>query len=223
MIFSIELQQKVLDELSWEASVNASDVRVNVQGDVVVLTGTVASLAEKANAERAALRVSGVRALVVELEVCLPELDHRSDVDLAKRIESILHWSHHQALHQLTLKVEKGWVTLYGKVPWQFLRQVAFDSVRYLMGVRGVTNQIELSQSPTSADILASLQAAFQRQSNIDSSAVTLDIFKDKVTLSGYVHSLPDHHVLVQTVWNTPGVCLIDDKLQVRPQPQVQL
>ena len=72
----------------------------------------------------------------------------------------------------------------------------ARNSVRYLMGVRGVTNQIELSQSPTSADILASLQAAFKRQGDIDTSAVTLDIFKDENgELMQYIATLYDDEV----------------------------
>lgn len=223
MNFSANLQQKVLDELNWEASVNASDIRVNVQGDMVVLSGTVASLAEKANAERAALRVAGVRALVVELAVSLPELNQKSDVELAPRIESVLHWSNHAALHKLTLKVEKGWVTLYGNVAWQFLRQVAYDSVRYLMGVRGVSNEITLQLTTGETDIVSDIRAAFLRQSNINTTGVTLDVQHDKVTIDGFVLSLPDHHQVLQTVWNTPGVSLIQDLLKVRPQPHVQL
>jgi osmotically-inducible protein OsmY len=223
MNFSTQLQQKVLDELSWEASINASDIRVNVQGDLVVLSGTVSSLADKANAERAALRVAGVGALVVELNVSLPELNQKSDVELARRIESVLHWSNHAALHKLTVKVEKGWVTLYGSVAWQFLRQVAYDSVRYLMGVRGVSNEITLQPAPGETDILHDIRAAFLRQSQIHTAGVTLDVQRDKVLIGGSVPSLPEHRLVVQTVWNTPGVSSIEDLLKVKSQQHVQL
>ena len=43
--------------------------------------------------------------------------------------------------------VEKGWVTLTGCVTWEFQRNAAADAVRYLSGVKGVTNDITLKPS----------------------------------------------------------------------------
>jgi osmotically-inducible protein OsmY len=40
------------------------------------------------------------------------------------------------------VKVEGGWVTLTGTVEWEFQRQAATDAVRYLVGVKGVTDQL---------------------------------------------------------------------------------
>ena len=63
------LKQKVLDELAWQPGFDESDIGVTVRGGFVTLTGHVRSYAEKYAAERAAGRVTGVRAIVDEMEV----------------------------------------------------------------------------------------------------------------------------------------------------------
>ena len=57
-----ELQQDVSAELEWEPSVQAAHIGVEVKNGVVTLAGRVDSYFEKWNAERAAQRVSGVKA-----------------------------------------------------------------------------------------------------------------------------------------------------------------
>jgi osmotically-inducible protein OsmY len=61
----IQLQQDVIAELNWEPSVDAAQIGVEVKDGIVTLAGHVSSYAEKWNAERAAQRVSGVKALGV--------------------------------------------------------------------------------------------------------------------------------------------------------------
>jgi hypothetical protein len=58
-----QLQQNVMAELKWEPSVHAAQIGVEVKNGVVTLTGEVSSFVEKWNAERAAQRVNGVKAL----------------------------------------------------------------------------------------------------------------------------------------------------------------
>ena len=58
-----QLQEDVLAELAWEASVNAAHIGVEVDQGIVTLTGHVESFGEKWGAERAAKRVTGVRAV----------------------------------------------------------------------------------------------------------------------------------------------------------------
>ncbi|MDQ3247998.1 MAG: BON domain-containing protein, partial [Chloroflexota bacterium] len=50
----LQLKHDVLDELEWEPSVNAAEIGVAVKGGIVTLTGTMAHLPEKWEAERAA-------------------------------------------------------------------------------------------------------------------------------------------------------------------------
>ena len=62
-----QLQQDVIDELAAEGNLDASTIAIAVKDGVVELLGHCPSAAEKHIAERAALRVRGVRSVVDKL------------------------------------------------------------------------------------------------------------------------------------------------------------
>lgn len=76
-----QLQQDVSAELTWEPSVHAARIRVEVTDGVVTLAGQVDSYSEKWNAEHAAQRVAGVKAMTTELKVHFTGLSKRTDAD----------------------------------------------------------------------------------------------------------------------------------------------
>src|SRR5258706_16347512 len=84
MTTDIELQRKVQDELKWEPSVNAAHIGVAAKDGIVTLTGHVSSFAERYEAEQAAKRVYGVRAVANEIDVKLPGSSQRTDEDIAR-------------------------------------------------------------------------------------------------------------------------------------------
>ena len=80
-----QMQQDVRTELYWDPSVNASNIGVEVKDGVVTLVGHVNSYAEKRGAERAAQRVPGIKALVIEMDVLAmgaSGLNKRIDADI---------------------------------------------------------------------------------------------------------------------------------------------
>lgn len=85
-----QLKQDIIAELNWEPSVHAAQIGVEVKDGIVTLTGYVSSYTEKWNAERATQRVSGVKALAIEMDVKLPGLSKRNDADIARSVENVL-------------------------------------------------------------------------------------------------------------------------------------
>ncbi|MGA3096794.1 MAG: BON domain-containing protein [Bryobacteraceae bacterium] len=79
-----QLQADVEQELRWEPSVRAEQIGVSVKSGVVELDGNVDSYYEKWAAERAAMRVSSVKAVASEIKVELPSSATRSDEDIAR-------------------------------------------------------------------------------------------------------------------------------------------
>src|SRR4029453_4596180 len=139
-----QMQQDVMAELDWEPSVNAAQIGVEVSDGVVTLLGHVDSYAEKITAERAAQRVSGARAIAVQIEVKLAGLSQRSDTDIARAAGNVLAWTTSLPPESLKVKVEDSWITLSGEVEWDYQRHAAAESVRHLMGVTGVINLIAI-------------------------------------------------------------------------------
>ena len=79
-----ELGQEVLDELKFDPSLNAENVRVAVSDRVATLSGYVNSYGEKIAADRAARRVSGVSAVDVDIAIKLPEDAAVDDDEIAR-------------------------------------------------------------------------------------------------------------------------------------------
>jgi osmotically-inducible protein OsmY len=141
-----QLQQEVEEELAWDPAVTATDIGVAVNERVVTLSGHPASYAEKL-AEKAAQRVAGIKAVVVEMSVRLPHGNIRTDEEIASAIRSILKWTVGLPESSVQVQVEKGWVTLRGEVNWAFQRHVVTRTISHMRGVTGVANLIEVGGS----------------------------------------------------------------------------
>jgi osmotically-inducible protein OsmY len=121
----LDLKHQVQAELEWQPDVNAAHIGVIVTEDVVTLTGTVPSYAEKLNAERVVKRVAGVKGLVNELQVVPAIVPHHTDSDIARAVVQALEWDVAVPHDQIKVRVADGRVTLEGEVsrsPWPPLR-----------------------------------------------------------------------------------------------------
>ena len=64
--------------------VQSTEINVSVKNGILTLSGFVDSYVKKYDAEMAAKRVEGVKAVVNELQVKLPSADERTDEDIAR-------------------------------------------------------------------------------------------------------------------------------------------
>ena len=208
------LQQSVIDELEWEPSVNAAHIGVAANNGVITLSGHVGTYAEKLAAEKAAGRVIGVKAVAEELEVRYT-FDKPDDDDIAKSALSALNWDIEVPGNSVTVKVEKGWITLSGNVDWYFQSSAAEADVRKLRGVLGVTNEIKIRPQVQASDVRSKIKAAFERNAQIDADAISVVTDGGKVTLSGSVDSWYERGLAEDTAWSAPGVTQVDDRLAV--------
>lgn len=210
-----QLQQDVMAELKWEPAVHAAQIGVEVKDGVVTLAGEVSSYGEKWNAERAAQRVNGVQALTVELKVKLSEFGKRTDADIARSAETALGWSSSLPADAIKVMVEGGWLTLSGDVEWQYQRQGAFDCVRYIMGVTGVSNQIGIKPSPLATVVKSDIEAAIKRRAAADAKTISVDVTGADVTLTGTVHSWAERELATRSAWSSLGVKNVVDKMTI--------
>src|ERR1700693_1798677 len=184
-----QLKQDVNAELKWEPSVHAAEIGVEVKDGVVTLVGHVSSYAEKLSAEHAAQRVSGVKALAVEMDVTLPGTSHRNDADIARTAENVLKWMTAWPNDSVRIMVEEGWITLSGEVDWQYQREAAAAAVRYLMGVKGVSDQIVIKPKVSASVVKSDIEAALKRAAQADAQNILVEVRGADVTLSGKVDS----------------------------------
>ena len=210
-----QLQQDVIAELKWMPSVHSEHIGVEVQDGVVTLSGHVSNYLEKLNAEHAAQRVSGVRALAVEIEVKLSSFGKRDDTDIASSVQTAMEWMGTPTSRNVKVMVEKGWVTLSGDLDWQYQRLAAARAVQFLVGVTGVSNQIGIKPSVTLAAVKKEIEAALARRSKVDANKINVQVDGSAVTLTGSVTSWSERDSARESAWGAPGVMSVNDKLTV--------
>lgn len=210
-----ELRRRVIAELDWEPSIDASAIGVAAKDGVVTLSGSVTSYPQKKNAERAAKRVGGVKAVAEDLEVRLPGSAVRSDAEIAQSVLAALQVNISIPHERIQVTVEDGWVTLDGEVVWNYMRQTAENAIRHTMGVKGVTNRLIIKPVVAAADVKAKIERVFARRAHSDADQIKVESIGNKVVLRGSVRSWQAKEDAEQAAWSAPGVAQLDDKLMV--------
>lgn len=208
------LKQDVEEELFWDPTVDARQIAVAVRDRIVTLHGAVSSWAQKFAAQKAAQRVAGIRALVLELTVAASP-GMRADQDLAAAIVTALRWQEGLQDQTIRAEVEHGCVTLDGVVDWGYQRHAAEALVSQMAGVVGVTNRITVSVQQTAADVGAQIAAALARRAQRESSAISVEAADGVVTLTGTVDSLAEKRAACGAAWSVKGVREVIDRLTV--------
>src|SRR6202022_5121998 len=92
-------------------------------------------------------RIQKLRATFANLKIWLPSS-----------------WEHIKAI------VKNGWVTPEGEVEWNYQREYAERAVRWIKGVKGVSNLIRLHPrvAPSPTEIKQKIEEAFRRSALID-------------------------------------------------------
>jgi len=211
----LDLKQKILDELEWEPSLDAAHVGVAVTNNVVTLTGSISSYAEKIAAERAVKRVVGVRAVANNLEVRPAVPAKRNDTEIAQAAVNALLWDIQVPNEAITVRVAEGWLTLEGKVTYHFQKDSAERAVRHLLGVRGVTNLITVKPSVQPIEVKSRIEAALRRNAELEARGIQVEALDGKVTLRGKVHTWTERDEAERAAWAAPGVSEVEDHLLV--------
>ncbi len=211
-----QIREDVFAELKWDPSISESEIGVAAKDGVVTISGNVASFAQKLAAEHAAERVSGVRALAGELKVKLPTSLERSDTEIAHAALNALKWDTEVPDTRVKVRVENGWLWLEGDLEWQFEKEAAVRAVRYLAGVKGVTNALRVKPTHVSPfEVSQKIKAALVRSASFDAGRIVVEAKNGKVTLRGTVRSWAELKDAEQAAWAAPGVTEVDDRIAI--------
>ncbi|GAB2941347.1 BON domain-containing protein [Micromonospora polyrhachis] len=213
-----DIQNDVLDELSWEPRIQPNEIGVSVTEGVVTLAGWVENYAKKWAAERAAHRVNRVRAVANDIEVRLPASAERSDTEIATAVTETLEWDAFVSIRELDVTVSHGWVTLRGEVEWEHQKRAAERAVCQLTAVRGVSNGIFVrpGDRPTPDDLTQRIKDALTRTAEADAEHIDIQVRDDVIMLSGTVRSWLEREVAERIAWSAPGIVDVHNHITVR-------
>lgn len=194
---------------------SANELGVAVHNGVVTLSGNVTSYLKKLTAEKAALRVKNVKAVVLDIEVRLGSESRRNDTEIATAAVSALQWNSAVPNQKIQVKVENGWVTLEGTTDWHYERTAAENSVHHLTGVTGITNLIRIIPPVNSTVVRENIRKALERNADVEAARIDVMTSGSEVILTGKVGSWAERKIAEQAAWSSPGVASVEDALLI--------
>lgn len=210
-----EIQKSVMEELRWEPVLNASEIGVAVKNGIVTLSGTIDSYFKKEEAENAAKRVSGVKAVASDIEVTSLGSETGSDTEIARAIGDALKYNSAVKDDMIKVKVENGWVTLEGQVNLEYEKVAVRTAIKNISGIKGIANLIRIKPTATPKDLQKKITAAFQRHASLDAQQINVVIEGSKAILSGKVRSWIEKSDAEDATWRAPGITSVENQLIV--------
>jgi len=202
-------KQEIIDQLSWNDSVNADNIQVEVSGNTALLEGIVPNYASKISAAINANMIRGINHVENNLKVEFPVKSNLpDDKEITENIFNILRWQSNVSTENLKVESNEGIVTLSGTTETLWGRNQAEDIVNGIHGVLGVVNKIKVNVSRTGKDIEMEedINKAFERSTIIDENKINVDVNKGTVHLTGAVANFPIKKEAIDIATYTKGV-----------------
>ena len=211
----IQIQNDIIEQLSWDPFLQLSEIGVIVKNGIVTLSGQVDSYARKVAAENAVRKISGVKAIAEDIRIDVSPAGNKNDAEIALAVYTALKW--HVAVQEenIKIKVENGHVQLEGEVDWEYQRKNAEKTIENIMGVRALSNLIRLKQRITTDNIEQKINYAFHRSANLYAEKIAAQVYGNKVILRGTVRSFAEREDAENAAWSAPGVNIVEDNLVI--------
>jgi osmotically-inducible protein OsmY len=186
------IKKNVVDQLYWDNSLDAANIKVEVSDGRVRLTGAVTDYFSKNLAAEAVWSVQGVKSLDNQLTVNFT-MDFLVPPDsvIEKRVANFLKSSPLAANQDIRVSVKAGIVFLQGTVNALWRRVKVENMVEGIQGIVGVENLLTVLPTENIADeiIAEKTLAAFSRNTMIHEEKIAVTVANGKMILKGEVLS----------------------------------
>lgn len=220
----VDIKEDVRYRLKSQASIDSGLVTVTVQDGNVTLEGSVASAAEKSQAETETWLVSGVKSVTNNLEVKW-WLDGGTDEwgvgwddeDMERAIENALETNPRVMSFDIMATVEGGVATLTGTVDNLEAKRAAEEEAQNMLGVWRVKNYVRVRPAVERSDreIANDVRDALRRDPYVDRYEIGVKVYNGEAHLTGEVDSWYMKDRAEQVTAGIRGVTEIKNNLDV--------
>ena len=211
-----EIKTDVLSELKYDPSLKVTEIGVLVTDGIVTLNGYATSFDKKLAAVHAVKRVAGVVAIADDIELHIPDANHRTDGEIAAAAAHKIAWATTIPTGTVQITVRNGWIILEGEVEWWYQKNAAETVMRSISGVHGVSSSISIKPTDKIAAVGMGIEAAIDRNAMLDASKIRVEIVGSKVILHGTVRTLAQREEAERIAWAAQGVFSVEDHLAVK-------
>ncbi|MBD3187756.1 BON domain-containing protein [Candidatus Bathyarchaeota archaeon] len=219
MVKQTELKkQEIIDEMVWNSMVDASNIKVKINGGVVTLAGKVGSYREKKEADLSCWKVAGVHDVINDIKVDLSKNTLKpSDDEMEKRITNILLWDINLNSLKIKVSVDGGIVTIEGTVDVFWKLSYVIDRISGVTGILGIVNKLAVTPKKRVSDeiIAEDVMDAIDRSAVIFPGDIDVKVEDNVVTLYGTVANWGAWKRAFDAAANTYGVIEVIDNLKV--------
>jgi osmotically-inducible protein OsmY len=213
------IKRNVVDQLFWDSRVDASDIQVKVNNNLVELDGKVPTGRAKWAAEEDARLVSGVVSVVNFLKVEDPKARALpTDEQICSSIEQLILWDSDFDESKIDVEVASGLVTLEGVVDAFWKSIVLKAMAQAITGVWEVSDKLVVVPTGDVVDeeIAKDVDAALERNAMVDRDDVSVKVVDGVVVLSGEVPNASAENAAFNSALYTFGIRSVQNELKVR-------
>lgn len=210
-----ELKEDLLDQLNFECGRGAAGIQIATDDGTVTLYGTVPSYAEKVAAVKAVQRVGGVKAVMDEIVVKLPERQKCTDADIENAAYNAISWITTVPTESLLITARNGRLKLEGTVETWSQRNAVEDVVRHLGGIVDLTDLIKIKAQLLAPDVKMAIESAFGRHALLDAEKITVEVDGTKIILRGTTSSLAERAEAEHAARSARGVTDVENRIVI--------
>ena len=162
--------------------------------------------------------IKGVKAVIDEMTVSsLLWRKIKTDHEIVTAAIQAFQWHALIPDELLKITVDSGNVTLSGRVNWQYQKNLAWNAINNLLGVKSIKNDIIVKQiTPIILNTMAiksKISKEFERHARIDAESIKIEVKGNKIILKGTVRNFDEMNEAEEIAWSVVGVEDVENNL----------
>ncbi|MGV9141527.1 MAG: BON domain-containing protein [Promethearchaeota archaeon] len=213
-----EIKKKIIEEMSSDGRVNASDVKVSVLNGLVKLTGIVPNYEGKEAASENAWAIQGVSSVKNELIVVYPpKVKIPEDSEIRSNVKKALSLNLNVDEEMIQVSVNEGIVTLEGSVDSLWKKELVESVISGISGIIDISNKLSIIPTKKTSDkeIAEDIIGSIDRNYEVQVEDVYVKVKDGVVTLSGTLDNWYEYNAAMEAAKFTSGVKDINDELKI--------
>ena len=221
-----EITTQIRELLDWDIRVNGALVEVRTNEQVVHLSGTVGTHAEKDRLVAIAYQTGAIRVDARDLFVAYWALGPtirrekfapKTDEAIGAAVRDTLRVNPRMRASETLVQVHEGVVTLAGTVSNLRTKQHAEQDARHVVGVTNVHNLLKVrpARLVPDEDIRQTMVDALARDSSLGRNVVSVHVHEGKVLLTGHVNSSFEFERAEDVAGGISGVLDVNNRLEI--------